>query len=214
MCRREKRASRTIKELYRGDTVVQIRKEQWRKQSVIVARNEKGQLLSWRKQTPDLSLERARELYSSNKTFSQSTSKVRMKNFAEFTNLVPAGYVLKTTPTTARVQLIDVKAPKRRSRAKLTQWIVKLKLRRSAGDTSEIVARSNAYDDRSKSQEERAREEAWQNVLRRLAQAAGLEYEPDEGESVFDSFVSDAKEGKVTYEPVYQRVSARSSVSS
>lgn len=181
--------------------MVRIRVEKWKKRRVIAARTDQGKFLSWAVKTKDLSLERASDIYKKNNTFSDSVKRQKLKNFAEYTVTLPLSHVIEREETIAHVRLLDVKIPKRRKRAKLAQWFVTLKL--NYGE--EVTARSRTYDDRDKDYEERARNEAWQNALRRLAQAAGLEYEPEEGEEVFESLVKDAHEGKVTYEPVYQK---------
>lgn len=187
--------------------MVVIKKERWtipgttKKRYIYTARDEKGKFLGSRKVTKDFPLARAKEVFSKNNTFKDDVRKIKSLNFNEYTTLQKGAYAIKKTAAGPVIELKDVKVSKIRLKQELVQWMVTVFLKNG----TKLAARSKKYFKKNDLEEKAARQEAWDNILRRLADSFGLEYEPEEGERIFESRVQSVQEGRVYYEPRQQQ---------
>lgn len=173
--------------------MVRVQQERWGKRNVITARNEQGRFITWKPATA-ISLDAAREQFKTTHTFSKDLKRIESRNFIEYTATTKAEYMVERQGQYARVQLGRIPVVSMKKKSFITQYVVRLRLK-SGG---EIVARSNQFTPTPENITS-ARQEAWRNVIARLAQSQGLEYTEEAGSDVLEDEVMSVEEGRVYY---------------
>lgn len=160
--------------------------ENWKGTHYFVVRNKKGQIVTKRRQKgSDLTFDEARELYRRNKTFKENVKRQRTKlsNVTEIVTTTQSSIQNRKKP--------PIKAPSGNN----IQYVVqgRYKGQNISARSQNIKAGYALYKT-----EELAKEKAWENFLKLLAEREGLAYEADEGLKLIDK-VTNIREGWVKY---------------
>ena len=188
--------------------MVKVAIEEWKSGRIITARDKKGKLLSWRKETDDYPLSRARDEFKRNNAF---TNKYKRET-EELTNVIERRDIAQTkieVDKQGKVTLRKANLPKTATagnwvssdpkKRKTVQYFVRFTMK----DGSQIVGRSPALGNPLAKTATEAKDRAWEAVFAQFSRSQGSSYDADEGarimESGGDKAVYSIDEGWVSY---------------
>jgi hypothetical protein len=173
-----------------GGKLVSIRRERRGKRYFNVARDDEGKVLSTRLWRKDFRLKDARRKFRNDNTFKKNIS-ILTEGFTRVDEITDTRAV--SFGTRARIRKIPRQAQINKRGLANAQWVVIGFLNKK-----KIAARSSTIGFPGTETVEKARNQAWESFLARLAEAAGLGYDPEDGALVLEN-VKGLREGFVYY---------------
>lgn len=168
--------------------MVDVEVEDWKGEKYIVARDKKGRIQTKVKQEKsDYTVAQLRNIFKEKGTFREE----RQKRITKLTNVTEVEITREMKPSEKSMETKPLRTPPDRHDTR--QYIV-----RGYWNKEEVVGRSKKIGTEFVKDSGEAKEQAWNNFLRKLSVTAGLGSDIDEGLTQLDK-VDGLREGWVYY---------------